>query len=70
MGTAKRRLLVVDDEEALLKLIRRKAEAAGLDVVEARNSVQGFNLSVSDMPDVILLDLELPTRAASRLWSG
>jgi DNA-binding response OmpR family regulator len=60
MGLVKRRILVVEDESALQTLVRRRAERAGMDVIEAATSAQGFALATAEKPDLILLDLHLP----------
>ena len=56
----KRRILVVDDEAGLQKLVRRHAERQGLEVLEAVTSAQGLAEAIAGKPDLILLDLHLP----------
>jgi CheY-like chemotaxis protein len=56
----KRRLLVVDDEVGLQRLVRRYVEAAGFDVCTADTAAEGLALAWSTRPDAILLDLTLP----------
>jgi CheY-like chemotaxis protein len=60
MGTINRRILVVEDESSLRALIRRRAERAGLHVLEAVTRAQGIALAAVEQPDLILLDLHLP----------
>lgn len=60
MPGRKRRLLVVDDEAGLQRLVRRQAEAAGFEVCTADTGAEGLKLALSEEPDVILLDLGLP----------
>jgi CheY-like chemotaxis protein len=60
MPGRKRRLLVVDDEAGLQRLVRRQAEAAGFEVWTADTGAAGFELALSERPDVILCDLGLP----------
>jgi len=55
-----RRVLVVEDEPTLRALFRRRAERAGLHVLEAASSAQGIALAVLERPDLVLLDLHLP----------
>jgi two-component system phosphate regulon response regulator PhoB len=54
------KVLVVEDEAALVDLLRYNLEAAGYEVVEARDGEEGYNLAVSEKPDIILLDWMLP----------
>jgi CheY-like chemotaxis protein len=58
--TESKRLLIVDDEEALQRLARRYAERAGLDVVVAGTVAEALALASSAAPHAILLDLDLP----------
>jgi CheY-like chemotaxis protein len=60
MPGAKRLVLVVEDEAALQKLVRRRAEQAGLEVLPAGTLDEGFALAAAEKPDLVLLDLHLP----------
>jgi CheY-like chemotaxis protein len=60
MGSINRRILVVEDEPTLRALVRRRAERAGLHVLEAATRAQGIALAILERPDLILLDLHLP----------
>jgi two-component system cell cycle response regulator DivK len=64
-------ILVVEDNERNLKLLRDVLEYAGYDVRVARTAEDGINLAVSDPPDLVLMDLQLPgidgTEALRRL---
>jgi two-component system, cell cycle response regulator len=60
MGPLNRRILVVEDESTLRALFRRRAEHAGLHVLEAATSAQGIALAAIERPDLILIDLHLP----------
>lgn len=53
-------MLVVEDEIGLQKLLRRRAERAGLAVLCAQTNEAGFALATTSNPDVILIDLHLP----------
>ena len=53
-------ILVVEDNERNLKLLRDVLEYAGYDVRVARTAEDGINLAVSDPPDLVLMDLQLP----------
>lgn len=60
MALAKRHLLVIEDEAGLQKIVRRRAERAGIQVTQALTSAEGFALAMTVQPDLILLDLHLP----------
>ena len=65
------RILVVEDNELNLKLVRDVLSIAGYDVVEARSGEQGVALAADCSPDLVLMDLQLPgidgTEALRRL---
>jgi DNA-binding response OmpR family regulator len=54
------RILVVDDEVELQRSVKRAAEAAGLEVVQAFDGVAGLALATSEKFDLILLDINMP----------
>lgn len=56
------RVLVVDDEAAIRRLLRNTLERAGYGVVEAANAKEAIVRAGASHPDAILLDLGLPDR--------
>ncbi|MBU1007189.1 MAG: response regulator, partial [Candidatus Omnitrophica bacterium] len=56
----KKKILIVDDEDDLRKMLRFRLEASGYDVDEALDGQEGLDKAMSDWPDLILLDLMLP----------
>jgi DNA-binding response OmpR family regulator len=55
-----RRILVVDDEERMVRFIRLNLEHDGFRVAEAYNGTQAINKVRSSLPDLILLDIMMP----------
>jgi two-component system cell cycle response regulator DivK len=53
-------ILVVEDNERNLKLVRDVLQYAGFDVISARSGEQGVALARDRMPDLVLMDLQLP----------
>ena len=53
-------ILVVEDNERNLKLLRDVLEYAGYDVRVARTAEDGITSAVSEPPDLVLMDLKLP----------
>ena len=53
-------ILVVEDNERNLKLLRDVLEYAGYDVRVARTAEDGITLAVREPPDLVLMDLQLP----------
>jgi DNA-binding response OmpR family regulator len=54
------RILVVDDEPEIVKLLRAYLEQAGYDVVTARNGQEALLVTRHEKPDLIILDLTMP----------
>jgi two-component system KDP operon response regulator KdpE len=56
----RRRILVVDDEERMIRFIRMNLEHDGFQVVEAFNGRQAIQKLRDTTPDLILLDVMMP----------
>jgi two-component system cell cycle response regulator DivK len=54
------RILVIEDNEDNLSLIRLLLERANYEVIPAGDGFTGLNLARSEHPDLILLDLAMP----------
>ena len=59
-STKKNRILVVDDERGLVKLIRLNLEQDGFEVVEANNGAEAMEKLRVTLPDLVLLDVMMP----------
>jgi DNA-binding response OmpR family regulator len=55
------KVLVVDDEAPIRLLCRVNLEADGMEVIEAADGQTGLAMARSEQPDVILLDVMMPT---------
>ncbi len=55
----RRRILVVDDEERMVRFIRMNLEHDGFQVMEAFNGKQAID-KLRDTPDLVLLDVMMP----------
>jgi two-component system cell cycle response regulator DivK len=54
------RILVVEDNPKNLKLVRDVLTYAGYEVVEATSGEEGVRRALETVPDLILMDLQLP----------
>src|SRR6266852_5983938 len=54
------RVLVVDDDPLLVRLVRTHLEKAGYRVIDARDGEQALDLAAAELPDLVVLDLMLP----------
>ena len=53
-------ILVVDDEQPIIELIRYNLQKEGFDVLTAENGAKALELARAEKPDLIILDLMLP----------
>jgi two-component system alkaline phosphatase synthesis response regulator PhoP len=60
MASHRARILVVDDEDDILDLLRYNLEKDGFEVVEARDGVTGIAKAEETSPDLIILDVMMP----------
>lgn len=56
------KILVVEDDAHIRRLLRAALQRAGHVVAEAETAREGLSLAAIDKPDVVLLDLGLPDR--------
>lgn len=56
------KIFIIEDEEALRKVLREKFEKAGFEVAVAEDGQAGVEGAKKEEPDIILLDLILPKR--------
>ncbi len=54
------RILIVEDEASIQKMLRTVLSANGYEVIEALTGAEALSMMTSHCPDVILLDLGLP----------
>jgi phosphate regulon transcriptional regulator PhoB len=57
---AKARVLVIDDEKDLIELVSYNLEKEGFRVLSARDGESGMAAALSELPDIIIIDLMLP----------
>jgi len=60
-----KKILIVDDDELTLRLLRSRLEAAGHKVWEAENGEAAIKQALLKEPDVIIMDIMLPDMQGS-----
>lgn len=55
-----KKVLIVDDEKNIANIIAFNFKKEGYDVLCAYDGLQGVNLAIQEMPDLILLDVMMP----------
>jgi len=63
----KRKILVIEDQEQNIYLMRYLLEAHGYGVVLARDGGDGIAVARAENPDLILLDIQLPTMSGHQV---
>src|SRR3990167_768650 len=56
----KKRILIVDDEEDILSVVKFRLEANNYEVLLAADGQEGLNKARTEKPDLIILDIMLP----------
>ncbi len=59
MANERKRVLVVDDESGIRRILRLFLEADGFEVYEAENASQALESVATDKPHVVILDVVL-----------
>jgi len=54
------RIMTVDDDQGVLKLLKRVLEPEGYDVIVADNGTVALKLFEEYMPDLVILDIMMP----------
>jgi chemosensory pili system protein ChpA (sensor histidine kinase/response regulator) len=67
---AQKRIMVVDDSITVRKVTSRFLEKHGLEVVTAKDGVEALELLREQLPDVMLVDIEMPRMDGYELTSA
>lgn len=60
MGKKKKRILVVDDEVAILRIVGTSLKLMGYDVITCSRSKEALRMREAENPDIMLLDVFMP----------
>jgi CheY-like chemotaxis protein len=69
-GVPAKKILVVDDNEIVIKTITLKLQGAGYQVIAAMDGSEAVALARKENPDLILLDISFPTDVGGVPWDG
>ena len=64
------KILVVDDNEVVVKTICLKLKGAGYQVATAQDGAEAMSIVRMEKPDLILLDITFPPDVAGVPWDG
>ena len=63
-------ILLADDDEILIEILRFRVEAAGHSVVIARNGLQALELVRESAPDLVILDAMMPVMTGAEVLAA
>jgi len=58
--TGRARILIVDDDATLVRIIERRFEHCGWEVISASDGDEGLDKAITRTPDLIILDILMP----------
>ncbi len=57
---AGKKILIIDDEESIVKFLSMSLKADGYEIVSAYNGKQGIEVFKKEQPDIVLTDIKMP----------
>ena len=63
-----KKVLVVDDDVDVIKLVSVLVERSGYKAIVAKNGVEGMDKVREDKPDLIILDILMPKESGIRMY--
>ena len=67
---SQKKILVVDDNEVILKTISLKLQGAGFKIITALDGSEAVAAARKETPDLILLDINFPPAVEGVPWDG
>ena len=69
-GAPAKKILVVDDNEIVIKSITLKLQGAGYQLITAMDGSEAVAMARKESPDLILLDINFPPDVGGVPWDG
>ena len=63
-----KKVLIVDDDDDVRKLVSKLVERSGYQAILAKNGVEGMDKIREDKPDLIILDILMPKQSGIRMY--
>jgi len=63
-----KKVLVVDDDVDIRKVVSKLVEKSGYEAIEAKNGVEGMGKVREHKPDLIILDMLMPKESGVRMY--
>lgn len=58
-----KKILIAEDDKTLAKALKQKVADAGFEVIEATDGEQALQKFISEKPDLVLLDIVMPSKS-------
>ncbi|MDP7422006.1 MAG: response regulator [bacterium] len=62
-----KKILIADDEQTIIMIVKKVLETSGFEVLVAEDGVQALELIFKEKPDLVLADLMMPKMSGYRL---
>jgi CheY-like chemotaxis protein len=69
-AATQKKILVIDDNEIILKTTSMKLQSAGYQVFTALDGSEGVSMVRREKPDLVLLDISFPADVSGVSWDG
>ncbi|MFH1875420.1 MAG: response regulator [Candidatus Omnitrophota bacterium] len=69
----KKKILIADDEERVVKILKALCENLGYETIEARDGKEAIDMTLKQIPDLVLMDVAMPQKdgfEATRILKG
>ncbi len=64
-----KRILLVEDDPSTIDVMQHELEFLGYEVTVAKNGVEGVEMAISELPDLIVMDIRMPKMDGLRATS-
>jgi CheY-like chemotaxis protein len=65
-----KKILIVDDDPIIVRILHPHLRAAGYQVSAAADAIQGIQMAITERPDLILLDLQMPAGGGAGVFEA
>jgi len=55
-----KKILIVDDERGIVKLLSMRLKSKGYEIIEAYDGLECVKMAIKEVPNLILLDIKMP----------
>lgn len=65
---ANKKVLVIDDNRFILRIIKSKLSSGGLEVITAKDGEEGLQKAFAEKPDLVITDIMMPKLDGFRVY--